>query len=205
MLNDGMVTDIKSLYLLTVDKLLTLEKTKDKLASKIVDNIQNSKGADLITFLASFGINGAGKNKIEKIVNAGYTKLEDIFAISIEKLTEVDSFAEKSATEFKSNLKDLKSLVKDVAKIVKPLYIETVKNNIFKGKSFCITGTLSMKRSDLQNMVKENGGKVSSGVSAKLDYLITNDNEASSSKFKKAKELEVPIITEDEFFNLLNQ
>jgi DNA ligase (NAD+) len=71
------------------------------------------------------------------------------------------------------------------------------------GKKFCITGTLSMKRSDLQKLIKENGGVAVSSVSKATDFLITNDTESSSSKFKKAKELNIPIINEDKFLEMI--
>ncbi len=201
----NVVKDIKDIYKLTIDTLLTLDKTKDKLANKIIQNISGTKEADLVTFLASFGISGTGKNTNHKIVDAGYNTLEKILSISIENLKDVESFAEKSGTDFKQDLMVLSPLIKEIGKIVKPKFNEVVKNNTLNGKSFCITGTLSMKRGDLQNMVKENGGKVASAVSKNLDYLITNDKASSSSKFKKAQELNIPIITEQDFFNLLNQ
>jgi DNA ligase (NAD+) len=203
MLKQNMVFNIKSLYELTSEQLLTLDKTKDKLASKILSNIEGSKGTDLVTFLASFGISGAGKNKIQKIVDSGFQSLSEILKLKKEQLEEVESFAEKSAEEFITHLKDLKSQIQDVTKTVKPVFVQTVKKNTLEGKSFCITGTLSMKRSDLQNMVKENGGKVSSGVSKNLDYLITNDENSNSSKFKQAKDLKVSIISETDFFEML--
>ena len=60
-----------------------------------------------------------------------------------------------------------------------------------------------MKRSELQKIVKSYGGIVQSSVSKETDYLITNDTESSSSKFKKAQQLEIPIISEDKFFKLV--
>ena len=73
------------------------------------------------------------------------------------------------------------------------------------GKKFCITGTLTMKRSDLQKKIKENGGVSVSSVTSSTDYLITNDEESTSSKFKKAKELNIPIINESSFLNLIGE
>ena len=61
-----------------------------------------------------------------------------------------------------------------------------------------------MKRSDLQKMIKENGGIAVSSVSSATDFLITNDKESSSSKFKKANELNIPILSEAEFVSMLN-
>ena len=60
-----------------------------------------------------------------------------------------------------------------------------------------------MKRSELQKIIKQNGGVAVSSVSKNTDYLITNDVQSTSSKFKKAQELNVPIIKEDEFLNMV--
>jgi DNA ligase (NAD+) len=78
------------------------------------------------------------------------------------------------------------------------------KDTKISGKKFCITGTLTMKRSDLQKMIKANSGVAVSSVTKATDYLITNDTESSSSKFKKAQELKIPIINEETFLELIN-
>ncbi len=76
---------------------------------------------------------------------------------------------------------------------------------MLEGKKFCITGTLSLKRSELQKIVKENGGIVQTGVNNETDFLITNDTESTSSKFKKAQSLNKPIINEDKFFKMIGK
>ena len=82
----------------------------------------------------------------------------------------------------------------------------TIKQKVLNGKlsnkSFCITGKLSMKREDLVKIIEANGGKIAS-VNKGLTYLICNDKTSTSSKSKKAKEFNIPIITEDEFVQLL--
>ena len=77
----------------------------------------------------------------------------------------------------------------------------TEENAFIQGKTFVITGSLEhyANRDELKEWIEQNGGKVTGSVSAKTDYLINNDISSASSKNKKAKELEIPILTEKEF------
>lgn len=207
MIRLGFITDIPSLYLLNKEQLLSMEKFKDKLADKILTNIENSKNANLITVLSALGISGGAYNKCEKIVLNGYNTIDKIMDLSIENLQKIESFAEKSATEFVNSLQSKKEIIEKLKtyNFKFESQIARVEDSNIAGLKFCITGTLSMKRSDLQKMVKENAGIVQSSVSKETDYLITNDTESSSSKFKKAQTLGIPIINEEKFFNLIGK
>lgn len=199
-----LITDISSLYDLTVEKLLTLDKVKDKLANKIISNIDKSKKVDLVTFLSALGISGGAYNKCEKIVDNGFDTLEKVLNLSVEKLSQIESFAEKSAGEFVSSLQSKKSLIENLlTKNIEIIVKENKKDSKIVGLKFCITGSLSMKRSELQKLIKINGGIAVSSVTKNTDYLITNDTESSSSKFIKAKELNIPIINEQLFLEML--
>ena len=202
----GLVEDIPSLYDLTPEKLMQLEKVKDKLATKVVESIQASKHVDLIVFLSSLGISGGAYNKCEKIVHNGFDTIEKIKHLTPEKLMEIESFAEKSAGEFVRSLETKKTLIDELLHRgikIKKSSVNT--DSAIAGKKFCITGTLTMKRSDLQKLIKENGAIAVSSVTSATDFLITNDEESASSKFKKAKQLEIPIITEEKFFEMLKE
>lgn len=200
----GLVTDIPSLYDLTPEALMEMEKVKEKLAAKIVESIQSTKEVDLIVFLSSLGISGGAYNKCEKVVHNGFNTIEKLFKVTPERLQEIESFAEKSAEEFASSLKSKEPLVKKLLEKGVKIKKSSVKTDTaISGKKFCITGTLSMKRGELQKLIKNNGGIFVSSVTSATDYLITNDTESSSSKFKKAKQLNVPIINEQQFFKML--
>ncbi len=207
MIKMNIVSDIPSLYSINREILLTMDKVKDKLADKILESIEGSKKADLITFLASLGINGGAYNKCEKIVTNGYDTIEKVMNLNITQLELIESFAEKSATEFVNSLKSKREIVEKLISYgfeLKPKLAPQVDSSV-SGLKFCITGTLTMKRAELQKIVKANGGIVQSGVSKETDYLITNDETSTSSKFKKAQELKIPIIKEAEFFNLIEK
>ena len=82
---------------------------------------------------------------------------------------------------------------------------EFISNKIFDGKIFVLTGTLpNLTREQAKELIENAGGKVTSAVSSKTDYLINNDINSNSEKNVTAQRLNVPILTEDEFFNLFN-
>ncbi len=203
MIFKGLVREIPDLYDLTIEKLLTLDKTKEKLAQKIYENIQASKDADLITFLGALGIVGGAYNKCEKIVRSGFNTIESILNLTQAQLESVDSFAEKSASEFLKSLDSKKMLIKNLLKKGFEFSTKEVQESAITGKRFVITGTLSRKRSDIERAIKENGGEAIRAVSAKTDYLVTNDPNSNSSKAKKARELNIPIISEDKLFEMI--
>jgi DNA ligase (NAD+) len=207
MIKQGFITDIPSLYELSRDQLLSMDKVKDKLADKIINNIEKSKSADLITFLASLGISGGAYNKCEKLVQYGHDTIDKVLELRISQLELIESFAEKSATDFVNSFQSKKETVAKLRSygFQFKAKLANINESVISGQKFCITGTLSMKRSELQKLVKENGGIVQSGVSRDTDYLITNDTESASSKFKKAQSLNIPIINEEKFFSIIGR
>lgn len=206
MIKTKIVTDIPSLYKLTKEKLLTLDKTKDKMSEKIIKNIEKTKTVDLVTFLSSLGLTGGAFNKCEKVVNNGFDSIEKVLKLNIEELMTVESFAEKSATEFIKSLKSKEKLIKKLLKVgINITKNEIVKNAILESKKFCITGTLSSPRKSVEKIIKENGGLSVGSVSKNTDYLVTNDVDSSSSKYKKAKQLEIPILTEKMLMEMIGE
>ena len=204
-IDNGLVKDIPSLFDLTVERLMTLDKVKEKLAAKIVESINDSKEMELVTFLSSLGISGGAYNKCEKVVHNGHDSWEKVKKLTPQKLIEIESFAEKSSNDFYESLKSKIPLGEELLEKGVKLKKSAFKTDTnIAGKKFCITGSLSMKRADLQKLIKENGGIAVSSVSSATDFLITKDKESSSSKFKKAKDLGIPIITEAAFVDMLN-
>jgi DNA ligase (NAD+) len=205
LINKGLVKNITSLYELTREDLMSIDKIKDKLADKLLLSIKKSKEADLITFLSSLGITGGAYNKCEKVVVSGFDTIDKVLNMKYSDLELIESFAEKSATDFVNSISRKKDSINKLREYGFKFHhkiVEKTDSNI-TGHKFCITGTLTLKRSELQKMVKANGGIVQSGVNKDTSYLITNDIESSSSKFKKAKELNIPIISETVFFELI--
>jgi len=207
----GRVKSISDLYTLTVEELTpyflnseSMEKEKDSLgAQKVFDSIQNHKKVSLAQFIAGFDIEGIGETTVNKLVEAGFNSLAKLFDAFEEQIAAVYGFAEitahtlvKGLAENKEEMLFLYENVLDVE--------EGVAEGILSGKSFCFTGELvTMKRSDAEGLVKKNGGSCKSSVTKDLSYLVTNDTTSGSSKNVKAAKLGIPVITEEQFLDLL--
>lgn len=203
MLRVKMITKIEDIYKITYEDLLTLDKVKDKLATKLLDTINNSKKADLITFLASLGISGGAYNKCEKVVTAGFDTIEKLFDMDIEKLSHIEGFAEKSATEFVTSLQAKKELVENLLKLGFDFTPIEEGEQALAGLKICITGSLSEKRSNVEAKIRQLGGAVVGSVSKNTNMLLTNETEAKSSKYKKALDLGIEIINEEKLNSLI--
>ena len=178
---------------------------------------------------AWINIRGYGENSVDKILEGIPTSIElwKIIASAgipnVEKQTAIllaDHFktyeAFRDAVNFKYDMTKLNGIGKITAETLHNfdyseiddvvLHYITIKQPIQNGKldnmSFCITGKLSMKREELIKIIEANGGKIAS-VNKDLTYLICNDKTSTSSKMQKAKDLNITIITEDEFMKLL--
>jgi len=206
MIRKGLVGDIPDVYKLSIENLLTLGKTKEKLASKLFENIQKTKEVDLVTFLASLGISGGAYNSCEKIVAGGFNSIEKIESMKVEDLVKLEGFAEKSAQDFVSGIKERHDLIRSLLALGFKIENKRIfQEGILSGLTFCITGDLSIKRNEMIKLIKSQGGEVSSSVSKNTNFVLTNKADSTSSKYKKALELKIPIITEDELYKLIDQ
>jgi DNA ligase (NAD+) len=199
----GLVKKIPDLYKLKKEQLMELDKVKDKLASKLINTIDESKKVDLTTFLSSLGITGGAYNKCEKVVSEGYNTLSKIKKLTAEKLMNIESFAEKSSQDFLSSLQEKFPLIDELTELGFKFTKVAEANTPISGKKICITGSLTEKRSNIEARIREAGGIVVSSVSKATDYLLTNDTSSNSSKFVKAEKLNIPIISEEKLARLL--
>jgi DNA ligase (NAD+) len=203
MMKQSLIKNVPDLYKITKEDLLTLEKVKDTLASKLIKNIEKSKKSEFAVFLGALGINGGALNKCEKIVAAGYDTIEKVLALTVEKLSNIDGFAERSATEFLSSLKEKESWVRELESLGFKFKEKIIRDTPLKGKRICITGALSEKRNIIENRLKECGAIVVNTVSKTTDVLLTNEKDSHSSKFLKAKDLNIEIIDEENLKKIL--
>lgn len=198
-----MVKTIPDLYRLEATDLLKLDKVKDKLSQKLIESIEKTKNVDLITFLSALGITGGAFNKCEKVVRSGFDSIQKIKNLSLEQLMGIEGFAEKSATEFLNSLREKFDLIDELVKLGFEFTVEETRETKITGLKICITGALSEKRPVVEDMIRQGGGIVVSSVSKNTDLLVTNETDPSSSKYKKALELKIKIITEAELMKLL--
>lgn len=201
LLDNGLVKAIPDLYTLTVEDMLTLPLTKDKMATKIVGNIAAARSLPLAVFLNGLGIKGMGLSSWEKLTHHLET-LDAVRDAEVEAVVAIDGFAQKSAEDIVDGLADKSALIDELlavgVTITNPSQEDGGDGAAFADMRFVITGKLSEPRAAIEKKIKARGGKIQSSVSSQTTYIVCNDPESSSSKAKKARELGIPFWSEDE-------
>ncbi len=199
----GLVTERADIYTLTKGDILPLEQFKEKSAQNLIDAIEESKKVSLARFLFALGIRHVGE-ETARLLAGEFKTIESLRSKSAEDLSVVDGVGDTVAESLFSWFKD-KENKKEFDDLLKYLNIEKESTSelpqIFEGKTFVVTGTLpSLSRDEAKEEILKRGGKVSSSVSAKTDYLLAGDKPGS--KFDKAKDLGVEILGEKSFQDL---
>ena len=210
LVNVGYVKSIADLYKLEINSILSLERFGEKSANNLIREINDSKTNDWHKQLYGFGIPHVGEANA-KSLSKNFKSIEEIITSSKEspdKISNIYGFgAEITDAIIKwfdnSNNQDLIKELKSMGFSLKQnLNSKTNTSNLLNGKSFVITGTLnSLTRDNAKELIENAGGKVSSSISKKTDFLISG--EKAGSKLKKAQELGVKIINENELKLLL--
>jgi DNA ligase (NAD+) len=200
------VKDIAGLYALKLDDLSELERMGEKSAQNLLDEIEASKKNSLPRLIYALGIPFVGERTAQLLANR-FSSLEELASAKEEELFEVEEVGPKVASgilEFFSEPVN-RQLIKKLEKAgVRPTAEKrTVKSNKLAGKSFVFTGGLGNRtREEAGEIVQQHGGKVVNSVSKKTDYVVVGTDPGS--KYDKAKELAVAILSEAEFEKLLN-
>ena len=206
LLATGILSDFTDLYKLSEHKdvIVALEGFGEKSYEKMIDSIEASRNTTLPRVLYALGIPGIGVANAKVICRHFEYNPEYIINADADELSEVEGIGEilaKGIVDYFA-LEKNKKLFCD---ILKELRLEEVKvdrsNDMVNGRSFVITGSLNTyaNRDELKAKIESLGGKVTGSVSAKCECLINNDVSSTSSKNKKAKELGVRIISEEDF------
>lgn len=217
-INIGWLNEFTDIYKLKDHKteMISIEGFGKKSVQKLLDAIEASrKDVKLANFINALSVSMIGKTASKDI--AKFEKeninqfIEDIISKPSSYWMQIDGFGNTMADNIYLNReiihKEIKELMKYVSFIQSDFMNSPVSadNSKINGKSFCITGSLVSypNRDALVSAIESNGGKVVSGVSKKTDFLITNDTNSGSIKNVKAKELNIPVITEEQFSQLL--
>ncbi|MBQ9920717.1 MAG: NAD-dependent DNA ligase LigA, partial [Clostridia bacterium] len=201
---NGIISSVTDLYTLEVEKLSSLERFGKKSTENLINAIENSKKNCLSKLLFGLGIRQVGE-KAAQVLAKHFETLDAVSRATVEELTEIDDIGSITAQNIVNYFK-VESNIKTVALIkelgINTSYISTASSDALSGKTFVVTGTLpTLKRSQAEKMITDNGGKVSSSVSKKTDYVLCGENPGS--KLTKANELGVAVIDEGEFFSLI--
>lgn len=206
LIEKGLIKNIADIYSLTLEEIASLKKNGKKFAKNLIDSIEKSKEQDLFHLITALGIRQVG-TKAAKVLAKKYKTMENLQNATFESLAETDDVGEITANniiEFFSQeqTKDTLEKLSEAGVNMQVLEEESLDNR-FEGKTFVLTGTLEKyTRQEASDLIEKYGGKVSSSVSKKTDYVLAG--EEAGSKLTKAQELGVTIITEEEFENIVN-
>lgn len=199
-----LIHDVGDLYYLTFEQALTLEGFKDKSAKNLINAIEESKKANLDKLIFAFGIRNIGE-KAATLLAEKFKTLDALVDANAESIAEIDGFAAISANSVveyfaKDTVKEVIEKLKNAG--VNTEYISTRTSEILAGKTFVVTGTLpSLSRDEAEKIIADNGGKAASSVSKKTSYVLAG--EKAGSKLDKAKTLGIPVITQQEFLDMI--
>lgn len=200
--DNGLIEKFSDLYKLKKDDLLSLERQGEKSVDNILKSIEVSKKTTLSRLIYSLGIRFVGE-QTGKLLADHFVEVEKFLSATKEDLETVPEIGPKVSSAILEALEN-KAFVKEVKEIAQQLEFEKAKRNTegpLSGKSFLVTGTLPVKRDEAHELIESNGGKLLSGVSSKLSYLVVGDDPGS--KVEKAQSLNVKIISWDELLVLL--
>lgn len=204
LINEGLLHSFSDIYKLDRESLLKLERMGDKSASNVIDAVQASKHVALNRLIFALGIENVGEYTSSLLANV-FGSLEAIQSADTEQLTDIQGIGPEvadSIVKFFANRDNVKELSALMSAGIEP-YTETVASAL-TGLTFVITGTLDKySRDSAKDMILKNGGKVSSSVSSRTDYLIAGREPGS--KFEKAKKNNVKILSEDEFLKMIGE
>lgn len=198
--------EIADLYRLTMDDLIKLERFGQKKAQNLLDAIEKSKHCSLDAFVYALGIPNVGKKTATDLVKTfkNLADLENAVYDELIAIPDVGGIVAQSVLDFFHNEKIRESINQLLELGVSPHYEEKiVVENPFKGLTVVVTGTLqTYSRSDIKKLLEGLGAKVSGSVSKKTNYVIVGED--AGSKYDKAVELGIPILTEEEFQNMMS-
>lgn len=205
LLTNNLITDFADIFTLKKGDILTLPRWGEKSVDNLLQSIGERRKIELARFMVGLSIVNVGTETAEDVANH-FKTIERIMTASQSEFNKVPNIgivvSESLYSWFRARL-NIK-LVKDLLKQVKIKPVEEIKlrNEKVYGRTFVLTGTLAkIERDEAKKIIKSQGGDVSSAVSKNTDYVVAGANPGS--KYDKARELGVPILTENEFFKLL--
>lgn len=206
--NHGLIHNVADLYELTEEKIIGVERIAEKSAAKIIASINKSKEVGFEKVLFALGIKFVGETTAKRITEV-LPDIDSIMSASFEQLTAINDVGERiagSIIKFFRNPDNL-DIVNRLRSHGLKMAIETSsegKTDILKGKSIVISGTFELhSREEYKKIIEDNGGKNVSSISSKTSFILAGEGMGPS-KQKKAEELNIPIVNEEEFNKMIN-
>ena len=219
LMDEGLVTDFASVYELKrwKGKMISLDRFGANMVNNLLSAIEDSSHCKLENVLVAIGIPGIGRSSAKAMSKHIWDIMQPDDKTPLKTLLHtagvcydwsvIPDFGTKTSDNINAYLSENYD---SIAKLVDTLDVQkddSSAENVFAGKTFCITGKLNhySNRDELVKVVESMGGKVVSGVTKKTDYLINNDSDSNSSKNRKAKELGIPILSEENFLKMMSK
>src|SRR5690554_2394102 len=208
LVNEGLIQDYSDLYELTKEQVVPLERMADKSAENLIKGIESSKQIPFERVLYALGIRYVGETVAKKLAKH-YKNIDDLANASHEDLVLVDEIGVKIAESVVAffNSETNRKIINRLREFGVQLQISAEKlanqTNKLEGNIFVVSGVFhSVSRDQLKKLIEDNGGKVSSSISGKTNYVVAGDNMGPS-KRDKAEKLQINIISEQDFLNML--
>lgn len=206
----GLIHNYADLYTLTKDDILPLERMAEKSAENLITGIERSREIPFERVLFGLGIRYVGETVAKKLAKH-FKSVEALMAASKKELENIDEIGERiawSVGDFFSNAENRKNVerLREYG-IQMEISAEKLANqtSILEGNTFVISGVFNkVSRNDLKKLIEDNGGKVSSSISSKTNYLVAGENMGPS-KLAKAEKLGTQMLSEDEFLAMLDK
>ena len=205
LLDKELIKNINDIYTLTFEDVASLKKNGTKFAQNLIDSIEESKKNDLSKLITALGIRFVGA-KVAKMLAKKYKTMDNLMKATYEELSmikDIGPVVANSVVEFfgQGQTKDLIEKLQQAGVNMKYLEEEGADDR-FAGKTFVLTGGLdNFTRGEASNIIEKFGGKTSSSVSKKTDYVLAG--EEAGSKLTKAQNLGITIINEEQFKDMI--
>ena len=204
LIEKGYLKSPADIYYLTLDNLKSLWQKGDTAANNLLTAIEASKQQDVSRLIYGFGIRQVGA-KTARVLAAAFGNLENLMAADVEALTQVEDIGEITARSIVSWFSQPQSehLIRRLKEAgVNMESLRKITDTRFAGKTFVLTGALTkFTREEASQKIELLGGKVSGSVSKKTSFVVVGEN--AGSKERKARELGIPLLTEDEFLEMI--
>ena len=206
LIEHGLIKSPADIYYLTLEQMSSLWQKGDTAAKKLLAAIENSKQQDVSRLIYALGIRQVGA-KTGKVLATHFGNLDGLMAASIEELTAVPDVGQVTAENIynwfaQPQSRHMIQRLRDAGMNFESLRV--VSDNRFAGKTFVLTGALSkFTREEATEKIELLGGKASGSVSKKTSYVVVGEN--AGSKERKARELGIPILSEDDFLEMIGQ
>ena len=206
---EGLIENYADLYDLNVEQIIPLERMAEKSAQNMIDGIQKSKEIPFEKVLFALGIRFVGETVAKKLAKH-FKSMDQLMVADLETLISVDEIGDRIAAsilEFSNDLGNIHLINRlKLHGVQLQISEEDLKNQTDKlqGKVFVVSGVFyQLNRNELKKAIEDNGGKVSSSISKKTDYVVAGDHMGPSKK-TKAENLGIAIISEDDFLEMIH-